>query len=264
MARPLNPRAAIIPEKVQQLATDSAIGNVERLENVSELAPPMFAPKRQTTFRTSVSGYIFVRGERNAVALSGSGLLGGSQAAIFFEVPRIMSIRGVEIRPVGRVTFAGLGLKPEEVVGGVSARSTIGDFRIDGVVERRVGLMRSGRDALAARASVGIYKAIDQTPLTVSGYVHTGIVGLNRRDSFIEGEGRLVLTEGQKFRRLKPGVALWTSAQPKVSRLDIGPTLDVPILRAPIAISIRTDWRFRIGGNARPGSGPTFTLVAGY
>jgi hypothetical protein len=262
--RSVSMNAAISPQKVVQTTAENDERSDRQPERVSSLAAPPFAPRAKVTSKGSISGYVFVRGDRGAATLSGSGLLGGSQAALFLEAPNFFSVHGIDIRPVGRLTFAGLRQTPDELAGGISARSSIGDFRIDGVVERRVGLKRSGRDAIAVRASIGVYKAIDRTPLTVSGYVHTGIVGLHRRDKFAEAEGRLVFTEGRKFRYMKPGVALWTAAQPQVSRIDIGPTLDVPVMRTPINMSIRTDWRFRIGGNARPASGPTLTLVAGY
>ncbi len=262
--RPAGMKAAISPQNAVQALAEYAEPNVHQAKRVSSFALPPFAPRSLVTSKGSISGYVFVRGDRGAATLSGSGLLGGSQAALSLEAPTLFSVRGIDVRPVGRLTFAGLRQAPDEFAGGISARSSIGDFRIDGVLERRVGLKRSGRDAITVRASIGVYKAIDRTPLTVSGYVHTGIVGLNRRDGFAEAEGRLVLMEGNRFRQLKPGVAIWTAVQPQVSRLDIGPTLDIPVIRRPINMSIRTDWRFRIGGNARPGSGPTLTLVASY
>jgi hypothetical protein len=67
---------------------------------------------------------------------------------------------------------------------------------------------------------------------------------------------RLTLPAG----RLRVGAGAWAGAQPGVSRLDAGPHLEVRL--GPAALS--ADWRFRVGGHARPGSGPTLTVSTGF
>ena len=62
--------------------------------------------------------------------------------------------------------------------------------------------------------------------------------------------------------RFELGAALWGAAQPGASRLDLGPDLSV---RLPVAhLRLSADWRFRIAGDAAPGSGPALTLGADF
>ncbi len=47
-------------------------------------------------------------------------------------------------------------------------------------------------------------------------------------------------------------------------RIDLGPTL---LVRAPfgkVSVDVAADWRFRVAGNAVPGSGPALTLSTGF
>jgi hypothetical protein len=65
---------------------------------------------------------------------------------------------------------------------------------------------------------------------------------------------------------LRAGLGLWSGGQEGAARLDIGPRvsfrLDVGAGQAPTRIAL--DWRVRLAGNARPGSGPALTFTSGF
>jgi hypothetical protein len=56
------------------------------------------------------------------------------------------------------------------------------------------------------------------------------------------------------------GFGVWAAAQPGVRRLDIGPRLSAKIPLNNGGMRVSADYRFRIGGNANPQSGPSISL----
>ena len=71
-----------------------------------------------------------------------------------------------------------------------------------------------------------------------------------------------ILHEGGRATAI--GGGLWAGGQKGVSRVDIGPraTINVPVGR--VNTSISADWRWRLAGDAVPGTGAAITLVAGF
>ena len=61
------------------------------------------------------------------------------------------------------------------------------------------------------------------------------------------------------------GAGVWGAAQADgalIDRLDAGPSLRLRHDRLPLGLS--ADWRFRLAGNAEPGSGPALTVYASF
>lgn len=99
-------------------------------------------------------------------------------------------------------------------------------------------------------------------------YAQLGYVAGEGASAFADGQARFVrdlpaLAE-TRF-RLDAGLGAWGGAQKDVERLDIGPTIAV---RFPVNDEVYArasfDWRQRVAGDAEPGSGPVFTLSAGF
>jgi hypothetical protein len=130
------------------------------------------------------------------------------------------------------------------------------------LAERRQALGREGRSALSLTAYGGIGEA-RLGPLRIDAYGQAGIVGTRSRDLFGDGAVRLSLPlDGDG--RLKLGAGAWAAAQPGVSRVDIGPQAS---FRLPVAgrnVTVALDWRLRVAGEARPGSGPALTLATDF
>jgi hypothetical protein len=92
----------------------------------------------------------------------------------------------------------------------------------------------------------------------LDGYVQAGVVGLNRRDRFIDGA--LTVTR-PVYRQFSAGLGVWGGAQPGVYRLDAGPRVT---MRVRPNLKVHVDWRQRLAGNAAPGSGPAVTLAGDF
>lgn len=244
-----------LPSQAESLVRSDIAKALSSVSLSTSLRPNSFA-----TF----SGYLFVRGSSQQPGLSGSAVLGGSQMAIFANGPQIAEVGGLVIQPFARLASDGRQITPQELTFGVTAGKRKANFTYSASLERRAKIENGGRDAFAARATVGLYTRIDPTPLTFSGYGQAGIVGISQKDGFAEGEAILSFTEGDRFRLAKPGIAVWAAIQPGAARIDIGPTLEVPLLRGPVPVVARTSWRFRVGGNALPGSGPALIVVTGF
>jgi hypothetical protein len=127
------------------------------------------------------------------------------------------------------------------------------------LAERRQRLGREGRSAFGLTLYGGVGDA-SVGRLRIDGYAQAGLVGARSLDAFADGALRLSLPLG----RARLGAGAWAAAQPGVSRFDLGPQAS---LRLPVAgrtITVAADWRQRLAGNARPGSGPTVTFATDF
>ncbi|WP_426169159.1 hypothetical protein [Sandarakinorhabdus sp. DWP1-3-1] len=94
------------------------------------------------------------------------------------------------------------------------------------------------------------------------GYGEAGVLG--NGDIYTGGQARTVLP----LARFGPadlaiGPAGWASLQTgdfTTGRFDLGPTIVATTPVAGFAVEVSADWRFRVAGNADPGSGPALTV----
>lgn len=89
----------------------------------------------------------------------------------------------------------------------------------------------------------------------------TGDAIAGRIEGFVDAAARLthpIATLGRS--RFDGGVGAWASAQRGAERLDIGPTLGLALPIQAKSFRLSLDWRERIGGAARPGSGPALSI----
>jgi hypothetical protein len=84
------------------------------------------------------------------------------------------------------------------------------------------------------------------------------VVGAKSRDLFVDGG--LTVTR-PLFRQFSGGIGVWGGAQPGVNRLDAGPRLTMRVRKN---MKVHFDWRQKLAGNARPGSGPALTLAGDF
>jgi hypothetical protein len=131
-------------------------------------------------------------------------------------------------------------------------------------IERRIGLDRGGRDAFGMGV-LGGFDRVVAPKLRIDAYGQTGLVGLKRRDAYVDGalraERELL---GATRVRLGIGAGAWGGAQPGVARLDLGPQLVAHVPVAAGGLRVGAEWRQRVAGDARPGSGPVLSLGADF
>lgn len=207
------------------------------------------APRpRDRASRWSLSAWVFIRPGEGA-SLAPAGTLGGSQigarATYRLKPGLAASVRLYAPLANARAAEAALGLdwKP------------LRRLPVRLLAERRQALGPEGRSAFSLMGYGGV-DAVPIGPLRLDAYGEAGVVGTRRRDFFADGAGRLTAPAG----RLRVGAGVWGAAQPGASRLDAGPHAELRL--GPAALS--ADWRFRLAGRARPGSGPTLTLSTGF
>lgn len=97
-------------------------------------------------------------------------------------------------------------------------------------------------------------------------YGQAGYVAGKFATPFADGQLRVdrgLLRVGRVDTRVGGGI--WGGAQKGAARLDVGPTATVamPLGRGTFG-RVAVDWRFRMAGEAHPGSGPAVTLSAGF
>lgn len=215
--------------------------------------PPRPGPASTAARRWSLSAWAFIRGGTPA-PLAPGGLLGGSQAGARLAWrlnrdrarPLALSVRlsGPLERPEGVEAAVGIDWKPDR------------RLPVHLLAERRQKLGSAGRSAFA----VTVYGGVSDSPagpFRIDAYAQAGFVGARSRDPFADGSVRLSLPVGG---RVRFGAGAWAAAQPNLARLDLGPQAAVRLPLAGRAVTLAADWRFRVAGDAEPGSGPTITL----
>ena len=223
-----------------------------------EAAPVQPAAKYAATHvsRWTGAAWVFTRGGGEA-QLAPGGLLGGSQAGARFtyrlndDPTRALALSARLYSPLnstaGSEAALGIEWKPFAAI----------PVRL--LAERRQRLGRSGRSAFSLMAAGGVSDQPVWDGISLDAYAQAGVVGAKSRDMFVDGSLRFstIVSKG-----LGIGAGAWGAAQPGAARLDVGPQA---VMRLPIGNSrLMLDWRFRIAGSAKPGSGPALTLATDF
>jgi len=213
--------------------------------------PPL--PSETRLKRWQLSSWAFLRGPAVPDSLAAAGQLGGSQAGarLLYNFNRSIGASLRLTSPIGASTGP-------ELAGGVRW-IPLRSIPVAITAERRQSIGRlGGRSDFALFAEGGLYRRPLPLRLYLDGYFQAGIVGVARRDLFIDGA---TTVSRPLFGRISAGFGLWGGAQPGVSRLDAGPRISLRVRRNVYA---RFDWRQRVAGTATPNSGPAVTLAADF
>lgn len=226
------------------------------------IAPRPIAPLQQTRKPRRAAGWsadlwLVARAGSNRQAGFGSGELGGAQAGvrIAYALDRNRRLAAF-VR--ADTPLAGKG---REVSAGLDWRPTRLPVRI--VVEERVPL--DGGRAVPAAGLVGGFGPVLHHGTRLEAYGQAGIVARHGGEGFADGALRatrpLGTLAGLDF---DLGAGVWGGAQRDAARLDLGPTLGATLPISGHAIRLALDWRERVAGDARPGSGPALTIGASF
>lgn len=226
---------------------------------VDAIPPAIPITMAATSRRWSASGWAMVRGSG-----AGGGVatpqLGGAQAGI--RVARAITADG-RVAIAARIAAA-LDTRQQEAAIGIEWRPTALSVRL--VAERRFGLanQRGG-------SGLGLVGGVSDCPLPagfrLDGYAQAGAVLRDDLEGYADGAARathpVVRTDGGTI--LAIGLGLWGGAQRNARRLDVGPaaTIDLSLGGAP-HLRVALEWRQRVAGAARPGSGPALSIGADY
>jgi hypothetical protein len=121
-----------------------------------------------------------------------------------------------------------------------------------------------GRAAPAA-GLVGGFGPVLRRGLRFEGYGQAGVIARRGGEGFADGAARVTRPIGRLAGiAFDLGAGTWGGAQRDAARLDLGPSLGASLPLAGHTIRIALDWRARVAGHARPGSGPALTIGASF
>jgi hypothetical protein len=216
--------------------------------------PPLDQKKLK---RLQLSTWALLRSQQTGIAgsqsLATGGQLGASQAGarLIYNFNRRFALSARLSSPVGQ--------RGGEAAAGIRIRPLL-DIPVWLTAERRqaIGKFGGGRDAFALFLEGGLYERPLPWRFSLDTYLQGGVVGLKSRDLFVDGG--LTVTR-PIFRKFAAGFGIWGGAQPGLARLDIGPRVS---MRVRNHFRVHLDWRQKVVGNARPGSGPALTLAGDF
>jgi hypothetical protein len=223
-------------------------------------ASPVQPPRPRS--RWSLSTYAYVRSTTGDTPLASGGELGGSQVGARLTY---------RLNPTGPTCLALAARLSTPLASIRGAEGAIGvdwhplprlPLRLS--LERRVNLGGAARDAWSAYAAGGFYRAGLPFGIEAEGYAQAGVVGVRRRDLFIDGALRAAKPIAVARTTLRLGVGVWGAAQPGVIRLDVGPRAALSVPAGDGTITAALEYRARIDGDANPGSGVAFTLSSDF
>ncbi|MBR0553312.1 hypothetical protein [Stakelama marina] len=231
-------------------------GTVEAQARPRPVLDPLPARPAPHPSRWRGTAWLFTHG--NGTQLNDSARLGGSQAGARLSYP---------LAPDNRIAAAGRASTPLQ---GDGAEASVGvEWRpwnapVALVAERRFGL-----DNQRGGPATAIVGGSGPAPLAggfdLETYGEAGAVFRERPDYYAAGAARL----SRKTARIGDtaislGLGAWASMQREASRVDIGPSVSIPLHVADGNARLSLDWRQRVAGDASPGSGPALTLGADF
>lgn len=226
------------------------------LPGLPRRSPP--PPPPHVPSRWSASLWLVARGGSGLAPGTLGGQLGGSQAGV--RVAYLLDRRH-RVALAGRVTTP-LGNGLREAALGVEWQPTRLPVRL--LVEHRFAL-NGGRGGPAAGVVGGVGPVVLPAGFRLEAYGQAGVIRRVATEAYVDGAMRVahpLTTVGPL--RLDLGAGAWGAAQRGAARLDVGPSLGVvvPLGKQPVRLSL--DWRQRVAGDARPGSGLALTLGADF
>ncbi|MES2337888.1 MAG: hypothetical protein V4537_07330 [Pseudomonadota bacterium] len=202
--------------------------------------------------RLSISSWLVARGATGLGTTALSPQLGGTQGGlrVDYALSRGLAATARLAAPAagaGREVSLGLAWRPK----GVPLRF---------VAEQRIAI-DGGRGGPALGVSGGVSELPLPGGLRVDGYAQAGTILRRGLEHYVDGSVRAARPVAELAGiALDAGGGAWGGAQRGVARFDIGPSIGARVSLGNRALRLSLDWRQRVAGGARPGSGPALTL----
>jgi len=218
---------------------------------------PRAVPPDQPTrlpSRWSGSAWLVARGGAGTAPGGLGGQLGGSQAGVrvayLFDRKHRIALAARVATPLGRgLREAALGLEwqPTRLPVRLIAEQR---FAIDG-----------GRSGPALGIVGGVGPVALPLDFRIEAYGQAGVIRRTTTEPYADGAARIahpLWAIGAV--RIDLGAGAWGGAQRGATRLDVGPSLGVSVPLGKQNVRVTLDWRQRVAGSARPGSGAALTV----
>lgn len=260
-ARPADVRARHAADRdvefTMDVQPDLALDRQGRIAMLPPLGPAAIGATRATAHaRLSVSSWLLARGGASGTVSGGQ--LGASQAGV-------RAVYGIDpSRRLGLTArlAAPLEGRGREAALGIEWRPTRGPVRL--IAEQRF-VLDGGRGGPTVGVIAGYGPAEIAPGARIETYGQAGAIMRDGVEGFVDAAARL--THGVAERgglRLDAGVGAWVSAQRGATRGDLGPSLGLALPLGRRSVRLALDWRQRIAGTARPGSGPALSVGSDF
>jgi hypothetical protein len=217
--------------------------------------------------RISVDSWLFFRQDAPALALAGprGASYGRSQAG---AVMRYRLATGSAFAPNAfvRATSSFGSLAEQDFALGVNARP-LRNLPLQVHAEARLSRFANGETEIrpAAFVTAGGEQAGLPLGLAARGFAQAGYVSGKFATPFADG---MLILDRRVARfdlaNIRAGGGIWGGAQNGANRLDIGPSANANLRIGDIPARISLDYRFRVAGDAEPGSGAALTLSTSF
>lgn len=214
--------------------------------------------------RWSGDAWLLLRPDTTTPVTSGRGGYGQSQVGAVLRY-RLAPSSGHRPAAYVRTNTAIAEVDRSEVAAGITGRPVPG-IPVALAAEARAAQLYYGT---AVRPAVFAYSELPPLELPAGtraeAYLQGGYVGGRFASAFVDGQVRV----DRQLARLGPaelraGGGAWGGAQDGAKRLDIGPAATIAVAFAGTPVRMSADWRFRVAGDANPGSGPALTVSTGF
>ena len=246
------------PARVQMALLALQYGAPVTVGTAAMPLPPAAQPERlpRLPSRWSASAWFVARPGNGLGAAPGGSQLGGGQAGL-----RIAYL----LAPRQRVAVFARAVAP---LRGKGAEASIGvEWQPMEAPVRLVAEQRFGLDGTRGGPGIGVIAGYDGmiAGLRLESYGQAGVIRRARTEPYADGAVRATRTLAENGGiRLALGGGAWGAAQRDAARLDLGPSATLALPLAGQNVRLALDWRQRIAGNARPGSGLALTLASDF
>jgi hypothetical protein len=101
--------------------------------------------------------------------------------------------------------------------------------------------------------------------IRLEAYGQAGAIARDGIEGFVDVSARLTHPLGTLAgAKVDIGCGVWVSAQRDAERFDVGPSIVAMLPVASKTIRLTLDWRERVSGGARPGSGPALSIGSDF
>lgn len=236
------------PDPVIILAAHVAPG-LQTVRIPLALAPPTSV---RGPGRLNGSAWLLVRGGP-AGTVSG-GQLGASQGGMRFTYA-LGERRRVALAARIAAPLKGRG---REIALGVDWQPTTLPIRL--IAEQRF-VLDGGRGGPTVGVIAGYGPSEIARGVRIEAYGQGGAIARGGIEGFVDASARVTHPIGSiAGGHVDIGIGAWGSAQRSASRFDIGPSIVATLPIAHKSLRLALDWRERVAGRARPGSGPALSI----
>jgi hypothetical protein len=253
-----------VPSAVQAPAATQNPLAVPESAAPAKFSPTLRGPYDLAIQRWSLTATSYWRSGSEAsptVGPGGAARLGGSQSAV--RLAYLIEPRH-SLRAYVRVAHTPGRRDGADIAVGIALRP-IRSFPVDMHVERRRVVAGFGRDTTLGYIAGGVDNRQLPYGFRLSAYGQAGVADYGELVGFADAAvvvQRDVASVGGM--RLSLGSVVAAAAQPGAQRIDVGPRVTVALPDVGQGAQIMLDWRERVAGNARPGSGLALTLAADF